>query len=78
MTALYGNASYGPLSAVFNEKDYVALPPCLFGDQPGLRAPITLAPHTRLTAVKYFNNSYRHLGQMAQWTGLATYAGDPY
>ena len=39
---------------------------------------ISLTPDTNLTAVKYFNNTYRHLGQMAQWTGLMVYDTDPY
>ena len=69
---------YGPTSAPHNERDYVALPPCVFGHQPGLQTPWTLEPHTNLLARKYFNNTYRHLGQMAQWTGLATYASDPF
>ena len=73
MTAVYGDAKYGPLSSVFNERGYVGIPPCLFGHQPGLRAPLTLRPDTRIRAVKVFNNTYRHLGQMAQWTGLAVY-----
>jgi len=66
-------AVYGTGINVFNESDYVAIPPCLFGDEPGLRKPWSLAPDTNITAVKYYNNSFRHLGQMAQWTGLLTY-----
>ena len=38
----------------------------------------SLTPETNLTAIKYFNNTYRHLGQMAQWTGLMVYDTDPY
>ena len=38
----------------------------------------SLTPETNLTAIKYFNNTYRHLGQMAQWTGLMVYDNDPY
>jgi hypothetical protein len=78
VTARYGDERYGPTTKVFNEKNYVALPPCIFGHQAGLREPFTLSPGTNLTATKYFNNTYRHLGQMAQWTGLATYEGDPF
>jgi len=66
-------AKYGQGTAHFDERDYIALPPCLFGHQPGLRKPITLDPDTPLRAIKVFNNSYRHLGQMAQWTGLMVY-----
>ena len=62
----------------FNEKDYVAIPPCIFGDQPGLQTPFTLSPETKVLAIKYFNNTYRHLGQMAQWTGLMVYDSDAF
>ena len=78
VTARYGDERYGPTTKVFNEKNYIALPPCIFGHQPGLQKPFTLLPGTNLTAIKYFNNTFRHLGQMAQWTGLATYEGDPF
>jgi len=66
-------AQYGTGSEPFNEAGYLALPPCLFGHQAGLKDPVVLSPDTRLTAMKVFNNSYRHLGQMAQWTGLMVY-----
>ena len=78
VTAEYGDARYGSLNAPFNERGYVAIPPCLFGHQPGLRKPWTLTPDANLTAVKYFNNTWRHLGQMAQWTGLMVYDTDPW
>eukprot|EP01051_Picozoa_sp_SAG22_P019519 SAG22_NODE_3631_length_1605_cov_1.223772_3_plen_87_part_00 len=58
---------------IFNEANYIAIPPCIWGYQEGLRTPITIHPDTNLTAVKYFNNSFRHMGQMAQWTGLMVY-----
>ena len=44
----------------------------------GLQYPFDLSPETNITAIKYFNNTYRHLGQMAQWTGLMVYDTDPY
>ena len=78
VTAEYGDARYGSLNAPFNERGYVAIPPCLFGHQPGLPKPRTLKPDANLTAVKYFNNTWRHLGQMAQWTGLMVYDTDPW
>ncbi|CAE7423852.1 unnamed protein product [Symbiodinium natans] len=77
VTARYGSTAYGSLSRVFNEANYIALPPCIFGHQPGLQRPFTLTPATRLRAVKYFNNTFRHLGQMAQWTGLMVCDADP-
>jgi len=69
-------AQYGTGTEPFNETGYVALPPCLFGSQDGLRKPIVLSPTTNLLAIKVFNNTWRHLGQMAQWTGLMVYIGD--
>ena len=62
---------YGKGSGIFDEADYVSIPPCLWGSQEqGLRKPLTLDPRTDITAIKYFNNTFRHYGQMAQWTGL--------
>jgi len=78
MTAHYGDEKYGSTNNVFNEKDYITILPCLYGYQPGLQFPFDLTPETNITAVKYFNNTYRHLGQMAQWTGLMVYDTDPY
>jgi hypothetical protein len=79
MTAHYGNAKYGPLRGVFNEQDYVAILPCLYSNnQEGLQTPFVITADTNITAIKYFNNTYRHLGQMAQWTGMMTYDTDPF
>eukprot|EP00051_Salpingoeca_urceolata_P000900 m.37098 g.37098 ORF g.37098 m.37098 type:complete len:357 (-) comp11073_c0_seq2:521-1591(-) len=66
-------AQYGKGTGVFDELAYVAIPPCIWGSQPGLQDPWTIKPETNLRAIKYFNNSWRHLGQMAQWTGLMVY-----
>ena len=78
MTASYGDASHGSTKSVFNERDYISILPCLWGHQGGLREPIHLKPDTNLSAIKYFNNTFRHLGQMAQWTGLMIYPEDPF
>ena len=78
MTAGYADERYGSTDEVFNEKDYITILPCIYGHQPGLQKPFSLSPETNITAVKYFNNTYRHLGQMAQWTGLMVYDTDPY
>lgn len=78
MTANYGDEKYGSLNATFNEANYVAIPPCIFGEQEGLQFPITLKRGTNVTAHKFFNNTYRHLGQMAQWTGLFRFNTDTY
>ena len=68
---------YGTGVEVFNEVNYIAIPPCIWGHQEGLLPPPQLHPDTNLTAIKYFNNTFRHMGQMAQWTGLMTYDGVP-
>lgn len=78
VTAKYGADYYGSPNATFNEANYVAIPPCIFGNQTGLQYPFSLNPTHNITAVKYFNNTYRHLGQMAQWTGMMVYDTDPY
>jgi len=78
MTAAYGDEKFGPTTAAFNEADYITILPCLYGQQPGLQFPFLLQPGTNLTAVKFYNATYRHLGQMAQWTGLMVYDTDPY
>eukprot|EP01084_Bolivina_argentea_P167243 290290_1 len=78
MSARYGDEKYGSLYDIFNEPDYITITPCIFGFQPGLQYPFVLKQDTNLTAIKYFNNTWRHLGQMAQWTGLMVYSSDPY
>ena len=78
VSAMYGDAAYGSVYDVFNEPNYITIPPCLFGYQEGLQYPFTLNMDTNITAIKYFNNTWRHLGQMAQWTGLMVYDTDPY
>ena len=52
-------ASYGDGEEVFNERGYISIQPCLFGHQPGLQFPFDLLPETNITAVKYFNNTFR-------------------
>ena len=78
ITARYGDEKYGSTDDVFNEKDYLAISPCLYGYQAGLQFPFHLSPDTNIKAIKYFNNTYRHIGQMAQWNGLMVYDTDPY
>jgi hypothetical protein len=73
VTVNYGDKSNGKTSGIFNEENYVAIPPCIWGKQDGLMEPLKLKPETNIMAVKYFNNTFRHYGQMAQWTGLLIY-----
>jgi len=76
ITADYGDEKNGDTRGLFNEANYVAIPPCLYGDQPGLQTPFNLSATTNMVAHKVFNNTFRHLGQMAQWTGLMVYDVD--
>lgn len=55
------------LAPLFDEPGYAAIPPCLFGSEAGLQAPITLTWDTNLLAVKQNNNTYGHYGEMAYW-----------
>jgi hypothetical protein len=71
-------ARYGAAILPFDEANYIAMAPCLWGHQDGLLPPVTIGPNTNLLAIKYFNNTFRHVGQMAQWTGLMKYDTDIY
>jgi len=78
VSAVYGGPQHGGMLDAFNELNYVSIPPCIYGAQPGLQTPFAITAKTNITAIKYFNNTYRHLGQMAQWTGLMKYDTDVY
>merc|ERR1711964_173560 len=66
---------YGSSAAVgenstnkYDEKGYIAIPPCLFGpEEEGLEAPHYLKYDQNLTAIKRNNNTYAHWGEMAMW-----------
>jgi len=62
-TPIFGTGS----SAKFDEKDYLAIPPCLWGNQDGLVPPVYLSLDTNLLSVKKNNNTYGHYGEMASW-----------
>jgi len=52
----------------FDEKGYIAIPPCLWGPaSEGLVPPTLLSPDTHLMSVKRNNNTYTHYGEMASW-----------
>ena len=60
---LYGNGT-----EIFNEKGYLALPPCLWGSaDEGLIEPVFLSFDTNLMSVKRNNNTNGHYGEMALW-----------
>jgi len=60
--------SYGKSHEVFDELDYITLPPCLWGDaEEGLMAPVFLPFNANLTSIKRNNATYGHYGEMASW-----------
>jgi hypothetical protein len=61
-------AIYGESHNVFDEKDFLALPPCLWGNpDEGLEEPILLPLNTSLLSIKRNNNTLPHTGEMAFW-----------
>jgi hypothetical protein len=59
--------TFGNGTGKFNELDYIAIPPCLWGYEPGLVQPMLLQLDTNLLSVKKNNNTYGHYGEMASW-----------
>lgn len=60
----------------YDEKGYIALPPCLWGEERyGLEPAPLLTWDTNLTSIKRNNNTIAHLGEMASWQmrGFATH-----
>jgi len=52
----------------FDEAGYVALPPCLWGDDKGLNPSVLLPPNTPLLSIKKNVNTHvGHFGEMASW-----------
>lgn len=69
--AVYGTAVSGATGARrFDEKGYLALPPCVWGAAAdGLEEPPLLTWDTNLTSIKTTNATYAHTGEMALWQG---------
>jgi hypothetical protein len=62
---IYGGHSNGILEKKFDEQGYIAIPPCIFGnEEDGLLSP-TIVSNRTLHAVKYANSTYGHHGEMA-------------
>jgi len=60
--------TFGNGTEIFNEKGYIAIPPCLWGSaEEGLVPPAFLSMDTNLTSIKKNNNTYCHYGEMAMW-----------
>ena len=66
---IYGNGTGTKSKAgIYDEKGYLALPPCLWGDERGLHPSILLPPNTPLVSIKKNVNTHRgHFGEMASW-----------
>ena len=58
---------FGTGDEIFNEKDYLAIPPCIFGSEEGLLLPPNLSLDTNLISIKKANSTYHHTGNMAYW-----------
>ena len=64
-TPHYGGSAAATAAEPYDEKGYVAIPPCLFGNfADGLYPPHYLSYDTNLTFVKWNNNTYDHYGEM--------------
>ena len=62
-----GDLGQGRNNVSFDEKGYIRINPCLFGNDPGLLEPPYLSWDTNLVSVKRNNNTYAHYGEMASW-----------
>ena len=53
---------------IFDEKNYLAMPPCLWGDPAeGLTSPVLLPLDAELLSIKRNNSTLAHTGDMALW-----------
>jgi len=66
---IYGNGTgHNSESGIYDEAGYLALPPCLFADEPGLHPSVLLPPNTELVSIKKNRNTRMgHYGEMASW-----------
>jgi hypothetical protein len=60
---------YGQTDQVYDERGFLAIPPCLWSDDPtdGLMKPEFLTLNTTLLSIKRNNNTLPHTGEMASW-----------
>lgn len=74
----YTGKSTASASDPYDEEGYIAIPPCLYGDEKdGLAKPHYLSYDTNLTMVKWNNNTYGHYGEMDMWQMRGYQAYDP-
>jgi len=60
--------TFGVSNEVYNEKGFLALPPCLWGEESeGLLPPSLLSLDTTLLSIKKNNSTMGHTGEMASW-----------
>ena len=57
----------GRNNSKYDEKGYLKLNPCLWGNDTGLLKPQFMSWDTNLTSIKTNNNTYAHYGEMASW-----------
>jgi len=77
----YGKSMAATASNKYDEIGYIAVPPCLYGDEDdGLFPPPYLAYDQNLTSIKKNNNTYGHYGEMAMWQmrGFQSYEPTEY
>jgi len=75
---IYGNGTNTNSKAgMYDELGYLALPPCLWADEPGLKSPILLPKNTEMVSIKKNRNTRMgHFGEMASWQMRGCSAGD--
>lgn len=65
---------YGNSSEPMNEAAMVVgIPPCLWGDEPGMKPPPLIHLDSNLTTIKRTNNTNGHWGVMALWQNRGAY-----
>ena len=65
-----GNVSHDK----YDEAGYIAIPPCLWGNDTGLRPSVLLPAGTPLRSIKKNRNTHiGHLGEMASWQMRGTF-----
>ena len=62
-----GGLGEGQNNSKYDEKGYLKLNTCLWGNDTGLLEPQFMSWDTNLTSIKTNNNTYAHYGEMASW-----------
>lgn len=62
-----GDLGQGRTNVSFDEKGYIRLNPCLYGNDEGLLEAPYLSWDTNLVSIKRNNNTNAHYGEMASW-----------